>query len=384
MTRHHFSPGGLVTPTEHEKYSKELLSSLSDDHPGIETINFVPNLTQSRNAARAMTAILCHRLFKKSNHQPTHRTGATYEWKEGAFNSRNIADRAYLWTNMRRNVANGIHGTARNKTVAYLLACSNPSDTMLYVWSIPEPVLYDSLSSLPFKEGGQEYTIQIYTDKQRIENCPASPDLTQYFREFPLSPHELLVLEKSREVDASVRRERAIARGEEESDLDAGEDDPVIQSETNKLLANAAHQLTEAGVFDPESVADARERMLASIVRRRGQPAFRQHLLAAYKSQCAITGCAAEAVLEAAHIVPYRGPETNHVGNGLLLRTDLHTLFDLKLVAVNVATMTLLVSPSLEGTCYEEYRGRPIRVPDDPKSWPSRAALEQHQRESGL
>lgn len=143
-------------------------------------------------------------------------------------------------------------------------------------------------------------------------------------------------------------------------------------------------QLTEAGIFNPLGISDAREHVLSSIVRRRGQPAFRQHLLVAYDGRCAITGCGLEPVLDAAHIIPYRGQDTNHLGNGLLLRTDLHTLFDLKLIAIDVATMSLLVSPSLAGTCYEEYRGRPIKVPDDPPSRPSREALEQHRKESRL
>jgi putative restriction endonuclease len=91
-----------------------------------------------------------------------------------------------------------------------------------------------------------------------------------------------------------------------------------------------------------------------------------------------------EAVLEAAHIVPYNGPETNHPGNGLLLRADLHALFDLGLVAVDAATMCLLVSPKLAGTPYDDYRGKPIAVPDDPASRPSREALEQHRQESRL
>jgi hypothetical protein len=59
-------------------------------------------------------------------------------------------------------------------------------------------------------------------------------------------------------------------------------------------------------------------------------------------------------------------------------------LFDLNLVAIDVATMSLLVSPSLAGTCYEEYRGRPIKLPDDHHNRPRPEALQQHRRESGL
>jgi predicted restriction endonuclease len=88
--------------------------------------------------------------------------------------------------------------------------------------------------------------------------------------------------------------------------------------------------------------------------------------------------------LEAAHILPYRGRHTNHTANGLLLRSDLHTLFDLKLIAVDVEGMTLLVSTDLSATCYEEYRGEPIRIPENPEEQPCREALKKHRLKSGL
>jgi hypothetical protein len=167
----------------------------------------------------------------------------------------------------------------------------------------------------------------------------------------------------------------------------AAETGPPAQADnhgTRTLLAGAEQQLAERDDFDPSGIRDGRERTLASIVRRRGQPAFRKHLLSAYRGRCAITGCQVKAILEAAHIIPYKGSKTNHAGNGLLLRADLHTLFDLQLVAVNEATMRVLISPQLAGTEYEQYRGQRIRIPDDPASQPSREALKQHRQESGL
>lgn len=344
--------------TEHENYAKDLLLSLSGDDSQIGSLDFIPNPMQSRNAAKAMEVILCRRLLEKSKQQPTHKANTTYEWKQGIFNCRNITDRKYLWTNMRRNVAEKIHGSARIKPAAYLLACSNPSDTMLYVWAIPEPLVHDSLSRLPPKEVGQEYTIEISPDKQRIEHDATSPDLTPFFQPLTLSRQELLALTQSREVDERVKQE--------------------------KKEKKIARRLTEVGHFDPQGMTDARERILSSIVRRRGQPAFRKQLLKAYHGRCAITGCDVEAVLDAAHIIPYKGPKTNHPGNGLLLRTDLHTLFDLKLIAVDTASMVLLVSSSLGGTCYDGYRGRAISLPDDLGSQPNREALDQHRTQSSL
>lgn len=68
-----------------------------------------------------------------------------------------------------------------------------------------------------------------------------------------------------------------------------------------------------------------------AIAYRRGQSVFRRDLMYAYSSVCAVTGTTASDVLEAAHIYPYRGAHTNRVDNGLLLRADIHTLFDLNM-----------------------------------------------------
>ena len=61
---------------------------------------------------------------------------------------------------------------------------------------------------------------------------------------------------------------------------------------------------------------------------RRGQPAFRRNLLAAYEGRCCVSGWGPEAVLEAAHIEDHAKTGLNSLANGLLLRSDLHALFD--------------------------------------------------------
>jgi hypothetical protein len=78
--------------------------------------------------------------------------------------------------------------------------------------------------------------------------------------------------------------------------------------------------------FDPKGQDDARARVLREVVQRRGQQKFRKALIAAYGGRCAISGCPVTPLLEAAHITPYLGPDTNSITNGLLLRADLHTL----------------------------------------------------------
>ncbi|HWX49175.1 MAG TPA: DUF3427 domain-containing protein [Roseomonas sp.] len=117
--------------------------------------------------------------------------------------------------------------------------------------------------------------------------------------------------------------------------------------------------------FDPQNLEDARTTVLRAIKARRGQAEFRRSLMAAYGERCAVTGCAVADVLEAAHILPYRGAETNHPSNGLLLRTDLHTLFDCGLVSVDpngADGPRLVVASSLRGTEYGALDGRLLRV----------------------
>jgi predicted restriction endonuclease len=79
---------------------------------------------------------------------------------------------------------------------------------------------------------------------------------------------------------------------------------------------------------------DERQRKLREIGDCRGQPEFRNRLIAAYGGVCAVTGCNAVAALEACHLAPYSGAQSNHVTNGLLLRADIHTLFDLDLIGI--------------------------------------------------
>jgi hypothetical protein len=143
-------------------------------------------------------------------------------------------------------------------------------------------------------------------------------------------------------------------------------------------LNRKASELLAQGEFDPTNLEDARNRVATSIVRRQGQGKFREAVLNAYSSRCAITDCDAEAALEAAHIMPYRGEWTDHVTNGILLRADIHTLFDQGLITVDVETMTLLIAQGLVGTSYQSLQGKSVRMPEVVKFRPNREALEKH------
>lgn len=137
----------------------------------------------------------------------------------------------------------------------------------------------------------------------------------------------------------------------------------TVIANAGDLIQEELDSVSEAENFDPSSVDDDRKRILCAIAQRRGQPAFRKALIQRYRGACAVTGCNAVAALEAAHIIPYQGSASNHPGNGLLLRADIHTLFDLHLFSIDPETMTVCLDKRLHGTGYEELEGATITQP---------------------
>jgi putative restriction endonuclease len=108
--------------------------------------------------------------------------------------------------------------------------------------------------------------------------------------------------------------------------------------------------------YDPTLAQDARQKVLREVVQRQGQKAFRSGLLTAYQGRCAITGREVEPVLEAAHITPYLGPQTNNITNGLLLRSDIHTLWDSGLIFLDVG-FRISLKPAIVHSEYARYKG---------------------------
>ena len=82
-------------------------------------------------------------------------------------------------------------------------------------------------------------------------------------------------------------------------------------------------------------------------------------------------------MLEAAHIEPYVGPQGNRIINGLLLRADLHTLFDLNLIGVD-QDGRLVVSSQLKDSSYAALHGTLLKLPERADQRPSKRALAAH------
>lgn len=88
--------------------------------------------------------------------------------------------------------------------------------------------------------------------------------------------------------------------------------------------------------------------------------------------------------LEAAHILPYSKGGTFSNTNGLLLRSDLHTLFDLGMIAVETAGLTVIVAKQLMETPYNIYHGTKIRLPSELSNRPDIRALDKHRKSAKL
>lgn len=157
---------------------------------------------------------------------------------------------------------------------------------------------------------------------------------------------------------------------------------PIL--DVSGLIHVAEQQAAKLKSSDPESAKAARRQMFEILIRRRGHPRFRNALLDAYERKCAITSFDAPDALDAAYIIPYRGKFTHHPSNGLLLRADIHTIFDLGKIAVDTRSMTVVVSDELRETNYRLLAGRPLRFPKQPAYRPSTDALDVHRKLAGL
>jgi hypothetical protein len=156
-----------------------------------------------------------------------------------------------------------------------------------------------------------------------------------------------------------------------------GRSEAELRDAVLSLLSKPSPRLSPEhdAAFDPHDETDARRRVLAEVARRQGQKQFRDKLLKAYGGACCVSGCDVLEVLEAAHIRPYTGPHRNVVTNGLLLRADLHTLFDLRLLRIDPETMLVNLSADLLSSRYAEFHLKPLRLPSDLRHTPDRSAL---------
>lgn len=146
-----------------------------------------------------------------------------------------------------------------------------------------------------------------------------------------------------------------------------------VEQRMKIMVTNSAALEVDRPRFGPEYLARA----------RLGQGAFRVLVTEAYNRRCAVTGEKTLPVLEAAHIKPYAEHGEHRVRNGLLLRADLHKLFDDFYLTVT-EDLRLRVSPRIReqfsnGREYYRFDDQPLAVlPVAPADRPAPEFLRWH------
>jgi len=115
---------------------------------------------------------------------------------------------------------------------------------------------------------------------------------------------------------------------------------------------------------------------------RLGQGSFRVLVTDAYERRCAVTNERTLPALDAAHIKPYSESGQHVISNGILMRRDLHALFDRGYITItpsmNVEVSRRIKEEFENGRDYYRLHGSTIRIPADPQNVPSREYLDWH------
>lgn len=162
-------------------------------------------------------------------------------------------------------------------------------------------------------------------------------------------------------------------------DLSLGEGRRVWDACQSRAGLTALAALPTAAVATPTGPRYGAPR---EVIPRLGQGTFRVAVTQAYEEACAITTEHSLPVLEAAHIRAYGQEGPHEIPNGILLRADLHRLFDQGYLTVT-PEYRVEVSPRLRadysnGHSYYPWHGKRIRLPQDPGDRPARDYLVWH------
>lgn len=143
-----------------------------------------------------------------------------------------------------------------------------------------------------------------------------------------------------------------------------------------------AYSNAEQRVAEPQSVSGDVWGNPRLVKQRLGQGTFRLLVTDTYERRCAVTREKTLPVLEAAHIRPVSEAGRHRVDNGLLLRSDIHTLFDKGYLTIT-PSHEFRVSDRLKkdfdnGDHYYRLAGSEIWTPRRAEDRPNREFLEWH------
>jgi len=165
----------------------------------------------------------------------------------------------------------------------------------------------------------------------------------------------------------------------------------IVQGKTYDLDSGSGKELWDAIQLRVQSQPAAQLQVADGTVlwsnpvlvrQRLGQGAFRILVTDTYQRHCAVTQEKALPALEAAHIRPVTQEGKHRLDNGLLLRSDVHKLFDAGYVTITpdykFRASRKLKEEFHNGEEYFKLDGNNIWLPRDSDSRPNREFLEWH------
>ncbi|HTB52002.1 MAG TPA: HNH endonuclease [Ferruginibacter sp.] len=121
------------------------------------------------------------------------------------------------------------------------------------------------------------------------------------------------------------------------------------------IWLSSENTLEQASEFINEASDDELNKVEKLVNQRKFQNKFRKNLLKLYEGKCSVSGVDIEYVLQASHISEHSKSGNNENSNGILLRADLHILFDRSLLLIHPTELTVHLHPCLSNSYYKKY-----------------------------
>jgi putative restriction endonuclease len=155
---------------------------------------------------------------------------------------------------------------------------------------------------------------------------------------------------------------------------------PIIDLVVQRLAVQLSRSESSIARIDGPVFGDPR-----LVIPRLGQGGFKALVHDAYRDRCSITGHKIRPTLQAAHILPVNKGGEHRLDNGLLLRSDVHTMFDRGYLGVD-PKFKLRVSPRVRaefgnGDEFYEREGSVIALPEHARDRPNSEFLTWHMDE---
>ena len=155
----------------------------------------------------------------------------------------------------------------------------------------------------------------------------------------------------------NIFRNRSLARAYFEA-YSVTEGDVIVYERTGPGAFSVRPEWNETSGGAAETPEQTeRQRKMAEILARPEQARFRKQIASRDGWRCAITGCLEPQALEAAHLHPVSWGGSDDAANGILLRADIHRLFDAGLLVIDPTTGAVSVAASVDDSGYRSLSG---------------------------